>query len=105
VRCRVVVIALSLGFGVPGCSSGPECAGASSIDQGVAAGQPSARAALDALLADPPKWLDQNGWTVGFTATKPDESVTFLAGGGDRVKVGRSSLNGRWYLDSFQGCR
>jgi hypothetical protein len=96
---------LGLAVIAPGCASGTECAGASSIDQGVAAGRPSARAALDALLTDRPKWLDQNGWLVGRTADEPDQSVTFVAGARDSVKVFRSALNGRWYLDSYQGCR
>jgi hypothetical protein len=96
---------LGLAVVAPGCSSAADCAGVSTVDQGVAAGRPSARAALDALLSDRPKWLDQGGWIVGRTADKPDQSVTFVAGAGDSVKVFRSSLNGRWYLDSYKGCR
>jgi hypothetical protein len=96
---------LGLAVVAPACAAGRECAGASSVDQGVAAGRPSARAALDALLSDRPKWLDQSGWTVGRTADKPDRSVTFVAGAGDSVKVFRSALNGRWYLASYKGCR
>ena len=96
---------LVLGAGLPGCTSSRDCAGVQTVDQGVAAGQPSARAALDALLRDSPKWLDQRGWRVGSTATKPDESVTYVAGGGDQVEVFRSAKNGRWYLTSYRGCR
>jgi hypothetical protein len=88
-----------------GCSSDPECAGIASIDQGVAAGQPSARAALDALLATHPRWLSQTGWAVGYRASTPDTTLTYVAPGGDKVKVVRSSKNGRWYLDSYRGCR
>ena len=86
--------ALGIGLGLPGCSSSDACSGQSSIDQGVAAGQPTARAALDALLSSRPKWLDQDGWGIGSTATSPDESVTFVAGS-DRVVVFRSGQNGR----------
>jgi hypothetical protein len=96
--------AMSLLFGLPACSSSPDCAGQSSIDQGVAAGQPTSRTALDALLSEHPKWVNQDGWTIGSTASKPDQSVTYVAGG-DNVKVVRSAQNGRWYLDSWKGCR
>jgi len=97
--------ALGLAFGLPGCAADRDCAGNSSVDQGVAAGQPTSRAALDALLSSHPKWVDQEGWSVGATVTKPDPTVTYVAAGGDRVEVSRSSLNGRWYLSSYQGCR
>src|SRR3954447_6932462 len=90
--------------GTPACSSSPECASRSSIDQGVAAGQPTSRAALDALLTAHPKWVDQVGWAVGRPDTGPDPSVTYVAGD-DVVKVFRSAPNGRWYLDSYKGCR
>jgi len=87
------------------CSAGPKCAGQSSIDEGVAAGLPSARAVLGSLLSTHPRWLDQRGWSVGYRSTRLDETVTFVtAGGGDSVKVTRSALNGRWYLDSYRGC-
>src|SRR3954452_14913788 len=93
-----------LAVGVPGCSSAPACAGVASVDEGVAAGQPTARAALDALLSSPPKWVDQHGWSVSSTSPKPDQSVTYVAGD-DRVQVFRSATNGRWYLESYKGCR
>jgi len=99
--------ALSLGVacGLPACSSSSSpCVGRSSIDQGVAAGQPTSRAALDALLGSHPKWVDQDGWSVGSRASAPDPSVTYVAGG-DQVVVFQSAQNKRWYLDSYQGCR
>ena len=104
-RSTAVAAVVVLTAGLAGCSSAHDCAGVRTVDQGVAAGQPSARAALGALLRDRPKWLDQQGWRVGSTATKPDESVTFVTDGGDRVEVFRSAKNGRWYLTSYRGCR
>lgn len=88
-----------------GCSADPKCAGIASVDQGVAAGQPSARAALDSLLASHPKWLDLTGWTESYRASTPNRTVTFTAGPGDKVEVYQSSKNGRWYLDGYRGCR
>jgi hypothetical protein len=90
---------------LPACSSGPECAGLPYVDQGVDAGMPTAGAVLDQLLADHPKWVDQTGWTVGFQEHVPNRTITFVTDDGDKVEVGRSALNNRWYLDSYRGCR
>src|SRR5947199_10261258 len=104
-RIALAGVALAaFAVGTPSCSSSPACASLSSIDQGVAAGQPTSRAALDALLATHPKWVDQAGWSVGDTAAQPDPSVTYVAGD-DIVKVFQSAPNGRWYLSSYKGCR
>ena len=101
----MVVAIAAVVSAVPGCSSSSPCAGLASVDQVEEAGQRSAQAALDAFLVDPPHWVDQGGWRVGFRTTEPVGSVTFLAGGGDAVKVIRSEHNGRWYVDSYRGCR
>jgi len=104
-RIALAGVALAaFAVGTPACSSSPACVSRSSIDQGVAAGQPTSRAALDALLATHPKWVDQAGWSVGDTAAQPDPSVTYVAGD-DIVKVFQSAPNGRWYLSSYKGCR
>jgi hypothetical protein len=106
VRVGVLAIAVAAFTGsVAGCSSGRDCVGVASVDQGEAAGQPTARAALHALLATQPRWLDATGWVVAFTASKPDEAVGFVTAGGDKVTVFRSPRNGKWYLDSYRGCR
>jgi len=87
-----------------GCSSGPDCSGLSSVDQGVEAGQPTARAALEAVLAGHPKWVDQTGWRVGYRQREPNRTITFVTADGDKVEVGQSELNDRWYLDRYRGC-
>ena len=107
VRTAAFLVAAS--FLVPwlgGCSSeSHRCVGTLTVDQGVAVGQPSARAALHALLMTRPPLLDSHGWKAASRAYEPNETVTYVAGLGDMVKVTRSSLNGRWYLDRYRGCR
>src|SRR3954451_18205325 len=90
---------------LPGYSSTTPCAGVAGVDQAEESGQATPRAALDFLLHDPPKWVDRSGWHVGFRTTKTEETVTFVGEGGDVVKVVRSERTGRWYLDSYRGCR
>jgi len=105
---RLVALAVTssvLACGLLGCSSGPECAGLSYVDQGVEAGKPTARAVLDALLTERPKWVNQSGWRIGFQEQEPNRTITFVSADGDKVEVGQSSLNDRWYLDSYRGCR
>src|SRR3954447_16511298 len=84
--CAATLLAL-----VSACSSDqPHCQAAHSVDVGIASGQPTARAALNAFVADRPKWINDSGWTLSRSTDQPDPSATFVSGS-DVVTVTQSA--------------
>lgn len=100
----VLVLALSLMAPVAtsACGGTPRCR-TSMIDQVANAGRPSPRAALALVLSDGTFSLNKSGWIQGYSANRPDQSITFVSGR-DQVRTVRSSSNGQWYPDKIVDC-
>jgi hypothetical protein len=81
------------------CTSARSC-GSVAIDVALSGGgAPTARAALDGVLHDPPARLSKHGWTVA----RQDGSIVTFTSGSDRVEVTRAA-DGTWMETGYTAC-